>query len=378
MLKFDTEIYLDPSLSKKVLESIRDQKRIDYNTLEISYLKKRIQNLKKKFQLKLNDNLKLNYKNYLFWQLVKEEYNLENLDIKKKKIGSKKNEVNVNFTYFIKFLGFNPSLLSLLIFSKEIKKIVKLNKFFETLQNKIDLENISTSERIKFINLLEKKEIDLVTPLCPDYEHVKIGNNLFKYTFKKLGNGIGMMGTRFLSIYSDLFALFSKEKANLKIHLLYGDFEGFSKINCNRLKETEASFLKKIDLSSQKLSQKINKKKTCGSVVKDLTDKKNWKSMVKKNIQVIKNKMKKDLEFRIKVLEIVESRAHLYASWFPTLDKSKYLEIVIEQGAEYTTMGDLFYKKYKNLCVLAFDHSKMKIFYTLNNSFPVLYGRRRY
>jgi hypothetical protein len=378
MLKFDTEIYLDPSLSKKVLESIRDQKRIDYNTLEISYLKKRIQNLKKKFQLKLNDNLKLNYKNYLFWQLVKEEYNLENLDIKKKKIGSKKNEVNVNFTYFIKFLGFNPSLLSLLIFSKEIKKIVKLNKFFETLQNKIDLENISTSERIKFINLLEKKEIDLVTPLCPDYEHVKVGNNLFKYTFKKLGNGIGMMGTRFLSIYSDLFALFSKEKANLKIHLLYGDFEGFSKINCNRLKETEASFLKKIDLSSQKLSQKINKKKTCGSVVKDLTDKKNWKSMVKNNIQVIKNKMKKDLEFRIKVLEIVESRAHLYASWFPTLDKSKYLEIVIEQGAEYTTMGDLFYKKYKNLCVLAFDHSKMKIFYTLNNSFPVLYGRRRY
>ena len=85
MLKFDTEIYLDPSLSKKVLESIRDQKKIDYKTLKISYLKKRIHNLEKKFQLKLNNNLKLNYKNYLFWQLVKEEYNLENLDIKKKK-----------------------------------------------------------------------------------------------------------------------------------------------------------------------------------------------------------------------------------------------------------------------------------------------------
>ena len=378
MLKFDTEIYLDPSLSKKVLESIRDQKKIDYKTLKIFYLRKRIQNLEKKFQLKLNNNLKLNYKNYLFWQLVKEEYNLENLDIKKKKIGNKKNEVNVNFTYFIKFLGFNPSLLSLLIFSKEIKKIVKLNNFFETLQSKIDLENINTSERIKFINLLEKREINIVTPLCPDYEHVKVGNNLFKYTFKKLGSGIGMMATRFLSIYSDLLSLFLKEKVNLKIHLLYGDFEGFSKINCNRLKETEASFLKKIDLSSQKLSQKIDNKKTCGAIVKNLADKKKWKNRVKKNIQIIKKEMKKDLEFRIKVLEIAESRAHLYASWFPTLDKSKYLEIVIEQGAEYTTMGDLFYKKYKNLCVLAFDHSKMKIFYTLNNSFPVLYGRKRY
>ena len=378
MLKFDTEIYLDPSLSKKVLESIRDQKKIDYKTLKIFYLRKRIQNLEKKFQLKLNNNLKLNYKNYLFWQLVKEEYNLENLDIKKKKIGNKKNEVNINFTYFIKFLGFNPSLLSLLIFSKEIKKIVKLNNFFETLQSKIDLENINTSERIKFINLLEKREINIVTPLCPDYEHVKVGNNLFKYTFKKLGSGIGMMATRFLSIDSDLLSLFLKEKVNLKIHLLYGDFEGFSKINCNRLKETEASFLKKIDLSSQKLSQKIDNKKTCGAIVKNLADKKKWKNRVKKNIQIIKKEMKKDLEFRIKVLEIAESRAHLYASWFPTLDKSKYLEIVIEQGAEYTTMGDLFYKKYKNLCVLAFDHSKMKIFYTLNDSFPVLYGRKRY
>ena len=49
MLKFDTQIYLDPSLSKKVLESIRDQKKIDYKTLKISYLKKRIQNLKKNF-----------------------------------------------------------------------------------------------------------------------------------------------------------------------------------------------------------------------------------------------------------------------------------------------------------------------------------------
>ena len=58
MLKFDTEIYLDPSLSKKVLESLRDQKKIDYKTLKISYLRKRIQNLEKKFQLKLNNNLK--------------------------------------------------------------------------------------------------------------------------------------------------------------------------------------------------------------------------------------------------------------------------------------------------------------------------------
>lgn len=378
MSKFDTKIYLDPSLSKTILTLIRDKKKINFKLLKVTHLKRRIEDLEKKFRLKLKNNLRSNYKNYLFWQLVQEEYGLENLDIKKKNSVNKKNEVNVNFSYFIKFLGFNPSLLSLLIFSKEIKKFVKHNNFFESLQNKIDLENISTSERIKFINLLEKKELNLVTPLCPDYEHVKIGNNLYKYTFKKLGNGLGMMGTRFQSIYLDLFKLFTQEKAKLNMHLLYGDFEGFSKLNCRRLKETEASFLKKIDQSSQKLSKKINYKKTCSAVVKELSNKKKWKMGVKKNIQIIKNKMKKDLEFRSKVLEIAESRTHLYASWFPSLDKNKYLDISIEQGAEYTTMGDLFFKKYKNLCVLAFDHSKMKIFYTLNNSFPVLYGKRRY
>jgi hypothetical protein len=58
-------------------------------------------------------------------------------------------------------------------------------------------------------------------------------------------------------------------------------------------------------------------------LLKNLQIKKIGRLMVKKNIQVIKKKMKKDIEFRIKVLEIVESRAHLYASWFPTLDKSK-------------------------------------------------------
>ena len=85
------------------------------------------------------------------------------------------------------------------------------------------------------------------------------------------------MGIRFQSIYSDLLKLFTKEKTKLNIHLLYGDFEGFSTLNCKRLKETEASFLKKIDQSSQKLSKKINYKKTCSAVVKELADKKNGK-----------------------------------------------------------------------------------------------------
>ena len=43
------------------------------------------------------------------------------------------------------------------------------------------------------------------------------------------------MGIRFQSIYSDLLS-FLQRKTKLNIHLLYGDFEGFSTLNCKRLK----------------------------------------------------------------------------------------------------------------------------------------------
>ncbi len=378
MLNYNYNIYIDPAVSKKVLTFIREQKKINYKELNLSHLEKKIENLKKIFKKELTKNIKKNYRNYLFWELIKKKYNQKNLDIKQKKRGKSKKEYNINFSNFIKFLGYNPSLLSLLIYDKEINQIVKLNSFFENLQNSLDLENINSSDRFTLIELMKKKEINIVTPLCPDYEHVKVGGNLYKYTFKKLGSGIGLMGKRFVSILSDLNKLFKREGIKLNINLLYGDFEGFNKLNCKRLNETENSFLKKIDQSSKSLSKKIKNVKKCSSIVKELSSKKVWEAKVKKNSEVIKNKMKNDLQFKIKILEIAESRSHLYSSWFPSLDKSDYLDLAIEQGAEYTTMGDLFSKNFKNLFVLAFDHSKMKIFYGLNNKIPVLYGRGRY
>ena len=35
-----------------------------------------------------------------------------------------------------------------------------------------------------------KKKINIITPLCPDYEHVKVSHNLYKYTFNKLNTGV--------------------------------------------------------------------------------------------------------------------------------------------------------------------------------------------
>ena len=48
MSKFDTKIYLDPSLSKTILTLIRDKKKINFKLLKVTHLKRRIEDIKKK------------------------------------------------------------------------------------------------------------------------------------------------------------------------------------------------------------------------------------------------------------------------------------------------------------------------------------------
>ena len=68
----------------------------------------------------------------------------------------------------------------------------------------------------------------------------------------------------------------------------------------------------------------------------------------------------------------------LYKNWYPDLEKNGYIDLLFYQGAEYTTMGNLFFKNFKNPIVLGLDHPKMKIFYDLNNKIPVIYGYKTY
>ena len=67
----------------------------------------------------------------------------------------------------------------------------------------------------------------------------------------------------------------------------------------------------------------------------------------------------------------------LYKSWYPDLSQKKYLDLLIQQGAEYTTMGDIFSDKLKS-CSFGLDHPKMGIFYNINCSIPVLGGKPKY
>ena len=52
---------------------------------------------------------------------------------------------------------------------------------------------------------------------------------------------------------------------------------------------------------------------------------------------------------------------------------SEYKKIFIDQAAEYSSMGFLIKKKYKNSIILGADHFKMSQFYRIDTNIPVFY-----
>ena len=373
-------INIDSELSKNILNSIIQKEKIEFKKLKILKLKKQIESIRAEYLLrekkyKQNENY---YKYQIFWELVKKKFTGTEIIFKKRDQKEKEEKVHVLFSDFNKALGFTPSLLFLLIFSEKIKDYIKINKLYQKIKKILDSEDLNNEDKINFVNLFSKKQITLVTPLCPDYEHVKVGNGFYKYTFNKLNDGLGLIGKRFISIMNKLH--FTLEQSNIKFkhYLLYGDFESYSKNICVRLKVNEKQFISKVEKSAKKMKQNTNGKCKVGLIVKNLTNKKNWIKNCKLNEEKIFNKAKKDIKFRKNIEEIVRSRAMLYSSWFPNLNRKNYNKLVVKQGAEYTSMGDLFLKKFKNPLVLGLDHPKMKNFYKINSKIAVIYGKPRY
>jgi hypothetical protein len=373
----NTDIYINPETSKKILNLILGGKKIEYKKFSLENYKKEIEKLIKKIN-EQNANSKNLVKNHVFWKIVIDIYHGHlNIDLKKKKQISKKERYDVNFQEISRALGYNPSLLSLIIFEKKIKKILTTNSFFKKLESEINLENIGIEHKLNILKVLNKKNLNIFTPLCPDYEHIKVTENLYKYTFNKLGESYGLIGKKYLKIKDKLNALLKNYKVNYKNHIYYGDFEAFSKDNCKKLKETEKSFLRKVQNSSLKMNTKC-KPSTGGLIVRDFSSKKDWIKKCLVNKKKIKEYYSKDKYFKKHLLDICNSRKNLYSSWFTEMKEEDYLEIVFEQGAEYATISDLVKKKFKNLIFLCLDHSKMQIFWNFNNSIPVIYSKPNY
>lgn len=369
-------IFVNSEVSKIVLKSIIEDKKIDYKKLGILEIKSKILKLKNTYAKKrLNKNL--NYKYEIFWKMVEEKYN-KKINLVKRSQKKKEKKFNVIYSDFADSLGHLPSLLTLLIFDDQIKSLVKYEKFFKKLKKLGDFDNISSQQKLSFLKKVKFGKVSIITPLCPDYEHVYIGLGLYKYTFNKLNDGLGLIGKRLVKIIKKIHKVLHDYKIPFEHIAFYGDFEAYSKEICKRVGCSEKEFKTKLKSSSKLIKKSVPEINFAGLLVEELSSKRKWVSLCKKNEKIIQSKINSDDNFKKLIHDILSSRMDLYKSWYPNLDEKKYINLLVKQGAEYTSMGDLFSEKINNPVVFGLDHPKMGIFYNINSNITVLYGKPKY
>ena len=372
-------MYINSEASKYILNNIIKQNRINFQKYDLKKYKKEIQKLKKNYKsISEKNSSGSKYKYFFFWELIRNKYDIKELTLKEREQKQKSDKVNIEFSIFGKILGYNPSLLSMLIFEKEFKLLIKTHKFFEEIEEVCELENIKARVKLNIIQSISKGELEIITPLCPDYEHVNLGMGLHKYTFNKLNDGLEKKKKRLSKIINIFHNTLSKHKIKFKHYLYYGDFESYSVAIQKRLNISEDEFIKKLKKSSINMKNKINNIAKVDLFVQKLSKKKVWLNKCKDNKKKIEEKYNKDIKFKILINNIRSSRTELYTSWFPNIKERDYIDLVMQQGAEYTSMGDIFKKKFNNPIVLGLDHPKMADFYSLNIQIPVIYGKPKY
>ena len=378
MLDFNKIYLVNSKISKEVTKNIINNQKIDFNKLQISNYENEVNDIVKLYNI-FKSQKKDNYRNSIFWEIINKKYKKIKIYQTSRRQNHKQDKIDINIENLNENLGFKPSLLSLMIFDKEINEVLKYGEFFYKLKKICNLVEFNFFERISLIkNLSKNNQINFISPICPDYDYIKIAPNLYKYTFDKLNTDIGLIGNSIVSFKNQLLSLFKENNFTLNYHIYYGDFEAYSKSNCKRLNVNEKIFIDRLKLSVKKLKNKFPEAKEVGLLVSNLSTKNDWVINYKKNYLKLKRLFSSDKNFKNIILKILESRMSLYNNWFPDLKKEDYINLILNQGAEYATMGDLFYKKFNNFCILGMDHFKMAFFYCTNHKIPLLYGRKIY
>ena len=137
---------------------------------------------------------------------------------------------------------------------------------------------------------------------------------LYKYTFNKLNDGLGLIGKRLSKILNDFHKILKKYDIRYKHYLYYGDFEAYSNEIKKRLKITEKEFIKKVEASAIKMKKKINGKAEVKLLVKNTK-----KILAKKCYEnFLINKNYTEMKFKILINEIASSRTDFILLGFLT------------------------------------------------------------
>ena len=365
--------------SKEIINFIKDNKKTLSFKLEKNDLSK-IEKIRKEYHLikkKTENNIP---RNLPFYKIIKKKYN----DFTWDKI-NKHYDIQFDPKYINQRVTLASFLLERVKKKKEsknptIKKERLIKKFLDSdIFIKVNPENKKLF--LKLIASLDNTEkLIIVSPVCPDYSAIKKAPGIYEFTFKKLNSGIGVITEKLLEHLEKIHSFFKSIDVNFRHIVAIGDFEALSEDILKNLKLTEEAFISKLRLSQKKLlkTTKCKIEVPLFTEIDGGLDK--WKKIYKLNYSKLKKNDFGKSKINKKIIsEIAQSRIKLYEKWFKNITKKRLYEIVLKQGAEYISMGEMVSKKYKNTLIIGADHFKMSDFYKISSpSMPVFYLKSNY
>ena len=370
---------IDKKKSREIINFIKDKKlKLNFN-LRQSDLKK-IEKIRNEYNIILKENDFFTPRNLPLYKIIKKSYK----DFSWKKI-NQHYDIKFNSNYINQRVTLATLLLGK-VRKKNLHKNIKNSKekYISNFLNsnifvKIDAENKRLFTKL-IKSLRENDELTIVTPICPDYSAIKKAPGIYEFTFKKLNSGVGIIAEKLLEKMDEIHLFFKSINVNFKHVVAIGDFEALSKDILKNLKITEEQFISKLRISQKKLLKNTKYKIEVPLFTEIDGGLDNWKKIHRKNyLKLKKNDYGKSKINKKIISEIAQSRLKLYEKWFKNITEKRLNEIILKQGAEYTTMGDIVTKKYKHSLVIGADHFRMSNFYKVNSpTLPVLYLKPNY
>jgi len=365
--------------SKEIINFIKDNKKTLSFKLEKNDLSK-IEKIRKEYNSIKKKTVNNIPRNLPFYKIIKNKYN----DFTWNKINK-----HYDIQFDPKYINQRVTLASLLLDRVKKKKESKnaVNKKERLIKQFLDSDifiKVNLENKKLFLKLIASldhtDELIIVSPVCPDYSAIKKAPGIYEFTFKKLNSGIGVITEKLLENLEKIHSFFKSIDVNFRHIVAIGDFEALSKDILKNLKITEEAFISKLRLSQKKLlkTTKCKIEVPLFTEINGGLDK--WKKIYKLNYSKLrKNDFGKSKIDKKIISEIAQSRIGLYEKWFKNITKKRLNKIVLKQGAEYTSMGEMVSTKYKNALIIGADHFKMSDFYKINSpALPVLYLKNNY
>lgn len=257
----------------------------------------------------------------------------------------------------------------------------------EEIFSRLELTLPDTATMAALLKWLETgmkgQTLTIFFPVCPDYSYERSGSlhKPYRYTFEALGTGVGLVARRALNTAPVLAQILEKRGIRFRLLVGGGDFEGLNRLTCEQLNVSESEFRRRVGQSM------VEFKRQCRVPVDTsfITDLCGGTTAWLERCQDTRTRLAQG-DFGgapisyFDVAEILKARQELYRSWLSRSRESNrnFFDVLLNQAAEYSTMGWISQKVLPTCLVFACDHAVLAPFYQIEARAMPLYLKPTY